>query len=57
MAMPLVVQPLGLQTNAENIKSLKDIKPTDRIALPAPGSIQHILLAMAAEKNWGMLEL
>ncbi|SDC79585.1 ABC transporter substrate-binding protein [Geotoga petraea] len=53
MATPLVVQPLGLQTNNDNIKSLKDIKPTHRIALPSPGSIQHILLAMAAEKELG----
>lgn len=53
MAAALVIQPLGLQVNDPNIKSLKDIKPTDRIALPAPGSIQHIILAMAAEKELG----
>lgn len=53
MAAALVIQPLGLQVNDPNIQSLKDIKPTDRIALPAPGSIQHMLLAMAAEKELG----
>lgn len=53
MAAALVIQPLGLQVNDPNIKSLEDIKPTDRIALPAPGSIQHIILAMAAEKELG----
>jgi len=36
-----------------SIKSLKDFKPTDKIALPSPGSVQHILLAMAAEKELG----
>ncbi|MHA1222972.1 MAG: ABC transporter substrate-binding protein [Candidatus Heimdallarchaeaceae archaeon] len=53
MASGLVVQPLGLQVNDPDIKSLKDIKPGQKIALPAPGSIQHILLAMAAEKELG----
>ena len=32
MAAALVIQPLGLQVNDPNIQSLKDIKPTDRIA-------------------------
>jgi len=43
--------PLGLVTNDENIKTLKDIEKTDRIVLPQPGSIQHILLKMAAENE------
>ncbi len=30
-----------------------DFSPDDRIALPQPGSIQHILLSMAAEKQLG----
>jgi len=45
--------PLGLVSNNPEIQSLEDIKPTDRIALPQPGSIQHILLSMAAEKSFG----
>lgn len=45
--------PLGLVTRDQSIKSLEDIKPTDRIALPQPGSIQHILLSMAAERTFG----
>lgn len=45
--------PLGLVTYDGNIKSLKDISPEDKIALPQPGSIQHILLSMAAEKDFG----
>ncbi|HYU20124.1 MAG TPA: ABC transporter substrate-binding protein [Chloroflexota bacterium] len=45
--------PLYLNTNKPEINSLKDFKPTDKIALPAPGSIQHITLQMAAEKELG----
>lgn len=45
--------PLGLITYDDNIKSLKDFTIKDKIALPQPGSIQHILLAMACEKVFG----
>jgi NitT/TauT family transport system substrate-binding protein len=45
--------PLYLNVNKESIKSLKDFDPNDKIALPAPGSIQHITLQMAAEKELG----
>lgn len=45
--------PLGLMTNSANISSLEDIAETDRIALPQPGSIQHILLSMAAQRELG----
>ncbi|MFP4564403.1 MAG: ABC transporter substrate-binding protein, partial [Spirochaetia bacterium] len=45
--------PLGLVTLREDIQSLDDIGPEDRIALPQPGSIQHILLSMAAERRFG----
>ncbi len=45
--------PVGLVTWKEEIKSLKDFGPRDRIAVPQPGSIQHILLSMAAEKELG----
>lgn len=45
--------PLGLMVNRDYIKSITDFKKTDKIALPQPGSIQHILLSMAAEKEFG----
>lgn len=48
--------PLGLVSNDSEIKGLEDIKRTDRIALPQPGSIQHILLSMAAEKTFGQAD-
>lgn len=53
MASALVCQPLGLQVNDPEIRSLKDFRKEHKIALPSPGSIQHILLAMAAEKELG----
>lgn len=49
----LSMSPLGLMTYKENIKTLADIGKNDRIALPQPGSIQHILLAMAAKREFG----
>lgn len=52
-AIGFVVVPVGLVTNDPSIKSLKDFRPTDKIAVPSPGSVQHILLAMAAEKQLG----
>lgn len=45
--------PLGLVTLRPGYRSLDDLQPQDRIALPQPGSIQHILLAMAAERVFG----
>ncbi len=45
--------PLALVTGRDHIRSLADIRPEDRIALPQPGSIQHILLAMGAERQLG----
>jgi NitT/TauT family transport system substrate-binding protein len=45
--------PVELITWKDSIKSLRDFKAGDRIALPQPGSIQHILLSMAAEKQLG----
>lgn len=49
----LCSQSHGLMSNDPNIKSLKDIKEDDKIALVNIGSIQHVLLAMAAEKELG----
>ncbi len=45
--------PLGLTTYRENITSIEDITAADRIALPQPGSIQHILLSMACAREFG----
>jgi len=45
--------PLYLNTNRPEIKSLRDFKPTDKIAMPAVGSIQQVVLQMAAEKELG----
>jgi NitT/TauT family transport system substrate-binding protein len=45
--------PLYLNTYKPEIKRLKDFTSNDKIALPAPGSIQHITLQMAAEKELG----
>jgi NitT/TauT family transport system substrate-binding protein len=45
--------PLGLVTWKEEIRNLTDFGPEDRIALPQPGSIQHILLTMACERELG----
>jgi NitT/TauT family transport system substrate-binding protein len=45
--------PLFLNCARPEIKSLKDVKPIDRIAMPALGSIQHVVLQMEAEKALG----
>lgn len=46
--------PLLLNTNAPNVKTLKDFSGQDKIALPAAKvSIQAITLQMAAEKTFG----
>ena len=49
----LCSQSHGLMSNDASIKSLKDIKDTNKIALVNTGSIQHILLSMAAEQVLG----
>lgn len=46
-------QPHRLMTNDSSIKSLKDIGEKDQIALVNIGSMQHILLALASEKELG----
>ncbi|MFY9526614.1 MAG: ABC transporter substrate-binding protein [Firmicutes bacterium] len=53
IAMGFVVVPIGLVTYDPEINSLADFKPEDKIAVPSPGSIQHILLAMACEQQLG----
>jgi NitT/TauT family transport system substrate-binding protein len=53
IAAGYVVSPVSLVTHDPSIKTIKDFKPEHKIALPSPGSIQHILLAMALEKETG----
>lgn len=53
IAAGYVISPVSLVTYDPAIKSLKDIKPEHKIAVPSPGSIQHILLAMALKKETG----
>lgn len=51
IAAGYTVSPVSLVTYDPDIKTIKDFKPEHKIALPSPGSIQHILLAMALEKD------
>ena len=44
--------PVGLVAGSD-ITSIYDLKPEHKIALPQPGSIQHILLSMASEREFG----
>jgi NitT/TauT family transport system substrate-binding protein len=47
-------QPFLLNTRDDRIKSIADLKDTDRIALPAVKvSVQAVTLQMAAAKQWG----
>jgi NitT/TauT family transport system substrate-binding protein len=53
IAAGYVVIPVSLVTYDPDINTLKDFKPEHKIAVPSPGSIQHILLSMALEKQVG----
>jgi len=53
IACGLTQAPLGLMVAPGEYTSLKEFKASDKIALPQPGSIQHILLSMAAERESG----
>ncbi len=53
VACGLSTSPVGLVTNNAEIKSIKDFTEKDRIAVPQPGSVQHILLSMACERELG----
>ena len=44
---------VSLITKDQKVQSLADLTLSHRIILPQPGSIQHILLQMAAEKQLG----
>lgn len=46
-------QPYAILTNQEDIKTLKDIKSDDIIAIKGLGSQPHVLLAMAAKAELG----
>jgi NitT/TauT family transport system substrate-binding protein len=47
-------QPFLLNSRDPNVKTIKDFKPTDRIALPAVKvAVQAIMLQMAAAKTFG----
>lgn len=45
--------PVVLVTYRADLRTLSDIGPNDRIAVPSPGSVQHILLSMAAKQQLG----
>jgi NitT/TauT family transport system substrate-binding protein len=50
----LSAQPFLLNTRSDNIKSIADLKDSDRIALPAVKvSVQAVTLQIAAAKLWG----
>ena len=50
----LSAQPFLLNTRSDNIKSIADLKDSDRIAVPAVKvSVQAVALQMAAAKLWG----
>ena len=48
----LARMPMGLATTRADRNTFTDLDDSDRIAVPQPGSIQHILLAMAAERDF-----
>lgn len=45
--------PAALLSKREDIQGIEDFKEGDKIALPQPGSIQHILLSMACKERFG----
>jgi len=53
IATGLSRSPLGLVVATSKIRTLDDFTQGTRIALPQPGSIQHILLTMALEREYG----
>ncbi len=53
IAVAMEDMPIDMNTNRPDVKSLKDIRPSDKIALPGINSIQHVVLAMAAQQQLG----
>ena len=51
IASGVCVPPAELMVRADAAKSLADLSSEDRIAVPGVGSIQHIMLSIAAEKE------
>lgn len=52
IATGLSAVPTGLVTKS-SVNSLTELGAQDRIAVPQPGSVQHILLAMACDREFG----
>lgn len=44
---------VALVTDRPGVDSIRDLSDTDRIAVPSPGSTQHILLCIAADRAFG----
>lgn len=44
---------VALVSNRADLSSLKDVKPSERIAILSPGCTQHILLSLLAEEQLG----
>jgi len=55
--MGISKSPLGLVVQDDAIQSLEDLKGKGKIALPQPGSIQHILLTMMAKATFGQADV
>lgn len=53
---PINDSPLFLITTDPRVKSVGDLGPSDKIAVPAPGSIQGLFLRMLAERSFGKPE-
>lgn len=53
VAVAMEDMPIDMNTNRPDVKGLKDVRPADKIALPGINSIQHVVLAMAAEREIG----
>ena len=53
LAAGICVPPAELMVRADAAASLSELGPEDRIAVPGIGSIQHIMLSIAAEKELG----
>jgi NitT/TauT family transport system substrate-binding protein len=50
---PINDSPLYLITTNASVKSAKDLAPSGKVAVPAPGSIQGLFLRMLAERDHG----
>lgn len=53
MYSAMSAQPMGLNTTSDKIHSVKDIGKDEKIALVGWGTIQHVMLSMACEKELG----